>query len=1375
MRKSFAWIIIGWLLAWAAPSLALDEIRFNRLGVRDGLSSNEISCVLRDRNGFMWFGTTSGLNRFDGYEFRHCYPRPADSTVVSEGIWDLIETADGMLWLTYYDARIGAYDPLADRFVPEREVLDSLRLDYLPARVFTDRDKRLYYATYDRRFFRYDPLRGMVVPYDLPEGEGGVCGMADSGDRLYVIHHSGKIQGIDKASGKVTFEDGYLTAYAACAPFYLFADSDGELWVFLNPGRSDGLFRLDPRSGRWSHYATDTRPALSVSIVRDVEEGADGSIWIATDHGGINVLDKRTGRIRYLWNDPFDENSLSQNSVICLYRDDTGILWAGTYKNGISYYHESIFKFQSVRYPLERGSNGQLNDFECVVEDEGGDLWIGTGGSGLLRYARSSGRFDRYEAGPEGSNTISGDVVISLERDRRGGLWIGTYLNGLTYFDGKRFHRYRHADGDSAGLSNNSVYSLYADPDNRLWIGTLGGGLDCLDLATGEWGSFRSSDRENSLTTDYVYSVAEGMDGTILAGTSDGVSVIHPQHGEVKRFRGTRDGKNGFEGRMVNVVFSDSRQLAWIGGDYGLSVYDPVGDRLYRLDRESGFPVQGIMSIIEDDYHTVWIGTRDGLLSIVPTRERDGGYHFAWSLYDESEGIRNYTFNANSAARLSTGELVFGGTHGLTWVDPSRIRYNSYAPPAMITSLGINGTPIRPREVFGGRVPLARDISVTDRLTLSHDERNLVFTLASRSYFQPRKNRFAYKMEGFDADWTVIDASDRRVTYTNLPPGDYTLLVKASNNDGVWSKETTRLAITIRPPFWLTGWAISLYILIGLSLAYALMRSVLRAQRKKLQEERMRELRRKQHEVDEMKLRFFTNVSHEFRTPLTLILTPLEKLMKAEADPGTKQLLGLMHRNADRLLRLVNQLLDFRKIDVQGDSLSPSSGDIVPFVRDVVESFRELSERKGIRLTLDSALDTYTMSFDTDKLFKILSNLLSNAFKFTAAGGSISVTLHARESAEGRAELVIEVADTGIGIPADKQEAIFERFYQVNASDERGGTYGTGIGLHLCREFVRMHRGSISVRSELGKGSVFTVVLPVIPPEEPARRPDPEPLPGQEEARPSPDEAGETAGKEPSPEAIPTLLVVDDNTDFREFMSLSLSGMYTVLTAADGEEAWQIIPEKLPDMVISDVMMPITDGITLCRRIKKDIRTSHIPVILLTAKTAADSQLVGLEAGADDYICKPFSMEMLLLKIRHLVETRRRWQQAFLQASSSGIALSEVQVSPLDERLMRKAIAYIEEEIANPELSVERLSREMGMSRVNFYKKCLSCTGKTPVELIRAVRLKRAAQLLEKSQLRVNEVALECGFNDARLFRKYFKEEFGCLPSDYHSKHSPDS
>lgn len=1217
------------ILSWGilGSGLAAEDILFNRLGVQDGLSSNEITCILKDRKGFMWLGTTSGVNRFDGYEFKHYKYKESGLPFREEHVSELQETADGRIWITYNTNQLCVYEPGNDRFIPEKEILDSLRLENPPAKIFVDNDKQLYFATYTNEFCRYDQARGKIYSYPLNKEDGRVCDMSDVGDRLYVVHTSGVVEGIDKASGEPVYRDEYLTQYANAQLFYVFADSDG-------------------------------------------------------------------------------------------------------------------------------------------------DLWIGTSGNGLLRYDRETGEYVRYRAGRESENAISGDVVISMAKDLDGKLWLGTYMEGLTGFDGKRFKHYRDIPGSKDGLSNNSVYSLYVDAKNRLWIGTLEGGLDCLDQSTGKWTYYRMGDKENAINSDIVYSLSGDEKGNIVVGTSLGVNWINPETGAVTSFNGTKDGRSVFEDQIINVVFCDSRQWVWIGSNHGLHIYDRLNDKMYRLNHSSGLPDNSIMSILEDKYHTVWVGTKNGLLNIVPNRDTDNNYTFDWNSYDENEGVQGRVFNVNSACGLETGELAFGGTNGLTFVDPARIRYNSYAPPAVITGLMVNNVPITAREAYDGHVILDKDITCTKQLKLNYTERNFSFTISSCCYFLPLKNKYAFKMEGFDSEWTTVSALERRITYTNLNPGTYTFKVKAMNNDRIWSKEITSLQITslqitILPPFWATGWAIALYIIAGILLAYGVIRFIFRIQQKKLEEEQERATVRQQHEVDEMKLRFFTNVSHEFRTPLTLIMTPLEKLMKTEKDMESQQILKLIYRNADRLLKLVNQLLDFRKIDMQGDSLVLSTGDIVPFVRDVAYSFKELSEQKRIHFSFSSVFTSLPMKFDTDKVFKIVSNLLSNAFKFTPEGGTISVTLSLRLEKEGENKLVIEVSDSGIGIPADKQGAIFDRFYQVSSPDKGNPVVGTGIGLHLCREFVRMHHGTITVKSEPGAGSTFTVTLPVIPLDNQDIISAPEGI-AEGDILPPVEELPEIADKDASPAERPTLLVVDDNTDFREFMKLSLSGVYSVLTAADGEDAWKLIPEELPDMVISDVMMPITDGITLCRRIKGDIRTSLIPVILLTAKSAKDSQLAGLEAGADDYISKPFNMEMLLLKVRHLIEMKKKMQKAFMQSSTMGIALTEVQASSMDEELMRKAIAYIEEQIANPELSVERLSREMGMSRVNFYKKCLSITGKTPVELIRTVRLKRVAQLLEKSQMRVNEVALECGFNDVKLFRKYFKDEFGRLPSDYH-------
>lgn len=1377
-RIRFIYIIVCLLCTITLVQGVENKILFNRLDVNNGLSSNEVTCIYKDRKGFMWFGSSSGLSRFDGYEFR-TFRHEVDGALFSEAyVTQITETADRNLWISYEDGKVGVYNPVKNIFLTLDEARKELDLPANISGVFQGKDLQLIFCTSDNRLYAYDYSTRKAVVYPVDPSEGQVCDVYQKGEILYVIHTSGVIEMIDLQQGKSILKNGHLKKVCKARRFMLFIDSDNEIWVYPDPESYGGLYRFTPRNGRWKQYNTSSSLPLNSSLIRGVEEDSEGVIWIAADHGGLNLLDKKTETIRYLKNNPFDLRSISQNSVISLYKDDTGIIWTGTYKNGINYYHESIFKFRSLRYPVMEAEDAEINDCNCVLEDRSGNLWIGTNGNGLLYYNRTTGQYRKYRHDPADPSSISSNIVVCLENDASGNLWIGTYVGGLDCFDGNRFKHYRPQTDSLKELSNNSVYSLYADEAGNLWIGTLGGGMDCLDLKTGEWSHFHSGDPENPLGSDYIYSISKGNKDELLIGTSLGVNMLDTKSGRVSSFKGEMNRGKVFNDKAINTVYRDSRNLLWIGSNNGLTVYDPSHDKLYQLDKTNGLPDNDIMSIREDDTYVLWLGTKNGLLQLTPHYKKDGTYQFNCITYYENEGVQGRVFNRNSVCRSASGELIFGGTNGLTVFNPSRIKYNFYPPTVAVTGFLVQNDQILPGQPYNGRIILQDDISYCNELSLQYDERSFSLNIAALSYFLPEKNRFSYIMEGFDKKWATIDAVNRNITYTNLSPGTYTFLLKAENNDGVWGQEPIKLKITIMPPFWGTNWAIFLYCILAAIIVFAIIRGILHIQKRKFEKEQERIRANQLHEMDEMKLRFFTNVSHEFRTPLSLIITPIEKLMKSESNPENQMILKLIYQNANQLLRLVNQLLDFRKIDVQGVQLLLSSGDIVLFVRNITYSFKELSEKKNIRFSYTTSFPSLVMKFDTDKVFKIVSNLLSNAFKFTPEGGEISVNLSMQQDEEGKSMLLIQVIDTGIGIEEDKYDLIFNRFYQIPSEDKSGTVVGTGIGLHLCREFVKLHNGAISVRSQVGKGSTFTVSLPIELPEiqEIISSPDKSDTGGVGE-RTGISEENEIFGQtqqentemrtEPNK---PTLLIVDDNADFREFMKLSLSGLYHVFTADDGEQAWKVILAELPDMVVSDVMMPVTDGIVLCKRIKQDIRTSHIPVILLTAKSAEESKMTGLEAGADDYIGKPFNMDMLILKIQHLVEMKKRLQKQFMQSSQTGIQLADIPISSMDEQLMRKAIAYIEEQIANPELSVERLSREMGMSRVNFYKKTLSITGKTPVELIRAIRMKRAAQLLEKSQMRINEVASEVGFNDIKLFRKYFKDEFGTLPSDYMKK-----
>lgn len=648
-----------------------------------------------------------------------------------------------------------------------------------------------------------------------------------------------------------------------------------------------------------------------------------------------------------------------------------------------------------------------------------------------------------------------------------------------------------------------------------------------------------------------------------------------------------------------------------------------------------------------------------------------------------------------------------------------------------------------------------------DNVEFDYKQNIFSVSFASDNFILPEKTQYMYKLEGFNNDWLTLPLGGHNVTFTNLAPGKYVLRVKAVNSDGYVGIKEATLGIVVNPPFWMSWWAYLLYAVALVILLFLFRYRMLKHEREKFHLQQIENEVAKNEEINNMKFRFFTNVSHELRTPLTLIISPLEGMLKETTDELQITRLQLMYRNAQRLLHLVNQLLDFRKGEMSTHQLSLSEGDIISYVHSVCNSFLLMADKKHIQFSFFSGIDTFSMAFDADKVGKIVMNLLSNAFKFTPDGGRVTVMV---EHVSGTPDILeIKISDTGIGISDEDKEHIFERFYQANHKGIEETT-GNGIGLSLVRDFVTLHEGEVKVFDNIGTGSVFVIQLPVKHVETQVQLPEEKVVSaGTEDDKEVKDECREETGRN----NFPLLLVVDDNEDFRIFMRYSLELQYRVKLAVNGKEAWEMMQEELPDLVISDVMMPQMDGNELCRLIKQDKRTAHIPVILLTARQNTESKLEGLQTGADDYVTKPFNMTILVLRIRKLIELSRYHSvsQGMIDPSPS-----EIVITSLDEKLIEKAIKYVEDNMSRSELSVEELSRELGMSRVHLYKKLLQITGKTPIEFIRVIRLKRAAQLLRESQLHVSEVAFEVGFNNPKYFSRYFKDEFGVLPSVYLEK-----
>ena len=734
--------------------------------------------------------------------------------------------------------------------------------------------------------------------------------------------------------------------------------------------------------------------------------------------------------------------------------------------------------------------------------------------------------------------------------------------------------------------------------------------------------------------------------------------------------------------------------------------------------------------------------------------------------------------------------MLFGGPNGFNIFHPQDIAPDRKAPPIVLTGLEVFDKTIKVGDQTGGHTILEKALTETGKITLTHHDNVFSIEFASLGYIPNATNRYAYQLEGFNHDWLITDGKIRKATYTNLDAGDYVFRVKASDEDGQWYDQEATLRITVLPPWWKTGLAYMVYILLLAGVLLLARRMVLTRAKMRFALENERRETRRMHEMDMMKIRFFTNMSHELRTPLSLILAPVDKLLNHTPQSEPRRQYEMIRRNARRLLHLVNQLLDFRKMEEGELKLHLREGDVVRFIREISLSFIDLAERKNIRFSLQEEAGQLITRFDHDKLERILFNLLSNAFKFTPENGSVTVDVRAeRKTLPSPAEpktssspaepktsssptagnepetlLTIAIADTGIGIQPDKQEKIFERFFQNEVPDTILNQ-GSGIGLSITQEFVRMHGGRLSVTSEVNKGSCFTVLLPFkeieipgsswidpTPPDE--RRPDETPAPSKTVSR-----------AVSAPNGAPTVLIVEDNEDFRFYLKDNLRGLFKIIEASDGKEGWKKVLAEQPQLVVSDISMPHMDGIQLCRKIRTDERTCQIPVILLTAMSGETIELEGLQTGATDYISKPFNFEVLLSKIRNVVEYNETVRKTWQRRVETGPA--PVEMTSPDEVFLREVLAYIEKNIGDPDLSVEALSQQFHSSRSTFYKRLLLLTGKTPVELIRHIRLQRAADLLEKSHLTVAEIAYTVGFNNPKYFTQYFKSAFDCIPSAY--------
>lgn len=1344
--------------------LSSEPYRFSQLGIKNGLSHNQVNSFIKDKTGYLWIGTASGLNRYDGYNIKVFTHNPVDNTTLnSNAIKKLFLDPSGNLWVKTVDG-LNVYDSILEQFTQNlKPYLEPYDLpDHHIEEIISDEDGDFWFLHTTGAVSRFIPTENRTERYTLSSNPQEVVSdiVSDMNGFKWIIFTNGILEKRDDQTMEVISRELSINKKYKGEIFALklLADRDGDIWVYL-PDERRGIFFYNSAEEKISHIHKESKGIkLNSDLVSAVIEDEDGNIWIGTDHGGINLLDKKTEKIRHIMHDNEMNNSLSHNSIYALYKDRDGIIWVGTYKNGLNYFHKNNIRFSHYRHHKSRKESLPYNDVNRFVEDEKGNLWIGTNGGGLVYMDRSRQKFSQFTQ--SNSRGISSDVVVSLLYDSRNTLWVGTYYGGLMRYDGNRFIPVKNSSLDGSGIIDENIWELLEDSKGNIWVGTLSNGIQYIPNNSTIFSPPPIHNREAMKNATYIAAIEEDHRGRIWIGGTAGIDIIDAETGMLEHFAHDYGKGNSLIHDNVLSILNDSKGNIWLGTQGGLSLYDPNKNCFKNFTVAEGLPHNTVLTLLEND-GDIWMSTPNGLASL--NYKGKGENDYVIKLYNELDGLQDNSFNENAAFKTRAGELIFGGPNGFNLFQPKLIASNEKPPVVVFSDFQLFNKSILAGEEINGRIILNTSLSKAGNITLKYFENVFSVGFAALNFFHPEKNVYKYKLVGFDTDWRIADSNTREVTYTNLDPGSYVLNVIASNNDGVWSVEPAQLPITVLAPFWLTRTAYIIYFLIALGLLYVARTMVLNKAKDRFLIEQERREARQIHELDLMKIRFLTNISHEFRTPLSLILAPTEKILKNAENDKQKLQFQMINRNARRLLNLVNQLLDFRKIEVEGMELNPAEGNIIKFIKEAAYSFKEISQNKSILLSFKSNTESLFVSFDMDKMEKILFNLLSNAFKFTPEGGDISVEVVSEPIVDqkNRVNLTVLLKDSGIGIPEERHMKVFERFYMHEVPDTLVNQ-GSGIGLSITKEFVRLHGGEITLNSTPGSGSTFKITLPL----KIAESREEEKLTELHDPIYKP--IGELQKEECNSSLLSnklTVLLIEDNDDFRSYLKYSLGEYFEVVEAKNGKDGWKIALAFMPALIVSDVMMPVMNGMDFCKKIKNDSRTSHIPVILLTAFSGQEQKLEGLNVGANDYVTKPFNFDLLLSRINNIIKQNQLLQQKFEKKVS--VETSQTEITSMDEKFIMKVVKVVEENFSDPDFSVELLSKEMGMSRVHLYNKLSTITGKTPIEFIRYMRLQRSLQYLEKSQLSISEVAYKVGFNSAKTFTKYFKVEFNMLPSAY--------
>ena len=1310
------------------------QVLFKNFGVNDGMSSNTVWNITQDDQGYMWFGTKNGLNRFDGHTFKiyqaHTKPSSENSFIHSICRFDStsfwVGTEDGLYIL----------DLVQEKF----HKINALGSDIIFT-IIKDDKGYVWVGTRSNGLYKYDARRNLFLNYRQGAGNNAIANnqvrrlqvdddgniwIGTFGDGIDVLNpETGVIKHFKAGNGDKDLSGNYILS--------LYKDNKGNIWIGT---LSEGLNCWVRAEDKIKVYKSGKEGAISDNIVRAIYQPDNDRLYVGTEKG-LNVLDLPTGTFSFFTNHSSDPYSISDDAVYSIYPDREGGVWVGTYFGGVNYFAKNGPGF-NFYYPT--GAQGGLSGkaVSCFLEDKPGYFWVGTENGGLNYYDSYNGKFQTYPFKPN-QEKLSYNNIHALYKDKEGNIWVGTFSGGLNIINPQtgKIKRYIHDSSDPHSISSNSIYSINEDSKGNLWVGTVKG-LNIYDKKQDAFIRVTGMDLQNSC----IYEVQEDEIGNIWVATYEN-GVVCKRAKDQEWIRYSTSNSNLSSNRIISL-HHDGKGSLWLGTDGGgLSKLNIASGKITNFFGRSGIP-SVIFGILQDQQGALWLSTNDGVLKF--SEEPYAVLSFA-----NVSNFNNRLYNYNAYYKASDGRMLMGSINGFSTFYPSKLALLPAKNTVALTNFKLFNKEV---PIGDKSSPLAASPSYSKSLELRYDQSVISFEYAALNFKDPDRIKYAYLMEGFDDNWNLV-GTQRNATYTNLPPGRYSFQVKATDVYGKWNESVTSIKVIVAPPFYRTNIAYVLYFLSVVLGIWVLKNYFKRKEQAKnaIRLERMNVQR--DHEFYQQKMEFFTTMAHEIRTPLSLIMAPLEKLLSSEKKPESLQQLNVMEHNTQRLQTLVNQLLDFRRIESDIYTIKKERLELVSYIHALYSRFSPIASQRGIKFNMSTEVNQLMIDADSEALQKILSNLLINAFKFARSMVEIRISIP-DEPHGGEKGVSVSIFDDGVGIPEAQLENVFKPFFKVNSPEHKiKNIGGTGIGLSLAKALSEKHEGKLDVQSKPGGPTIFVLTIPF------------EPIPATTII-------AEESEELPADNTLPQILIVEDDVNMLDFISANFKGEgYQTLCAMNGVEALKILAVQPVELIISDVMMPEMDGMALCKKIKTSIDYSHIPVILLTAKGNSDSELEGIENGADAYVVKPFKWKHIMVLVKNLIETRTKLKEKFNRQPLVGIAT--ITTNSQDKKFIETILQIIEARIDDYKLSVEELSRELAMSRSTLHKKLKAVTGQVPNEFIRLIRLKAAARLLVSGEYNISEVGYKTGFNSPSYFSRCFIQQFKLTPSEFLERYQKGS